>query len=60
MKKYYTKEAKESAVKQIAKLIDVVMTARGDVINYCDATAIVEILAERKKDIEKELEQVHP
>lgn len=57
MKKYYTKQARESAVKRITELIDVVMTARGDVINYLDAGAIVEILAECKNDIEKEIEQ---
>lgn len=55
MKKYYTKQARESAVKRISELIDVVMTVRGDAINYLDARAIVEILAERKNDIEKEL-----
>lgn len=57
MKKYYTKQARESAVKRITELIDVVMTARGDVINYLDAGAIVEILAEGINSKEEALEK---
>ena len=56
MKKYYTVEAKQSKINQISKLIDVIMSTSGDVINYIDAKAIVEILADYKNDLEKEAE----
>lgn len=54
MKKYYTIEAKQSKINQISKLIDIIMSTSGDVINYLDARAIVEILADYKNDLEKE------
>lgn len=57
MKKYYTIEAKQSAINRITKLIDVVANAPGSVINYLDAGAIIEILAERKNDLEKEIKE---
>lgn len=55
MKKYYTNKARQSAVDQITKLIDVVATTRGDIVNYLDARAIIDILADRKEDLEKEI-----
>lgn len=55
MKKYYTVEAKQSKINQISKLIDVVMSTPGDIIEYLDARAIVEILADYKNDLEKEV-----
>lgn len=57
MKKYYTTEAKQSAINRITKLIDVVANAPGDVIDYLDSGAIIEILAERKNDLEAELKE---
>lgn len=56
MTKYYTNEARQSAVNRITKLIDVVATAPGNVIDYLDAKAIIDILAERREDIEKEID----
>ena len=53
MKKYYTVEAKSSKINQISKLIDVIMSTPGDIIDYLDARAIVEILADYKNDLEK-------
>ena len=58
MTKYYTKEAKQSVINKITKLIDVVATAPGNVIGYTDAKAIIDILAERREDLEKELSEV--
>lgn len=55
MTKYYTNEAKQSAVNKITKLIDVIATAPGNVIEFTDAKAIIDILAERREDLEKEL-----
>lgn len=55
MIKYYTTEAKKSAVDTITHLIDVIATAPGNVINYTDAHRIIEILADRRDDLEKEL-----
>lgn len=57
MKKYYTTEAKQSAINRITKLIDVVANAPGNVIDYLDSGAIIEILAERKNDLEKEIKE---
>lgn len=57
MKKYYTTEAKQSAINRITKLIDVVANAPGNVIDYLDSGAIIEILAERKNDLEAELKE---
>lgn len=55
MTKYYTNEARQSAVNRITKLIDVIAKAPGNVIEYTDAKAIIDILAERREDLEKEL-----
>ena len=56
MKKYYTNEARKSAVEHITKLIDKIATTPGNVISYFDARAIIEILADRKNDLEKEIQ----
>lgn len=55
MTRYYTDEARQSAVNKITKLIEVVATAPGNVIDYLDAKAIIDILAERREDLEKEI-----
>ena len=55
MTKYFTNEARQSAVNRITKLIEVVATAPGNVIDYLDAKAIIDILAERREDLEKEI-----
>ena len=55
MTKYYTNEAKQSAINRITELIDVIATASGNIIEYTDAKAIIDILAERREDLEKEL-----
>ena len=57
MTKYYTNEAKQSAVNRITKLIDVIATAPGNVIEYTDAKAIIDILAERREDLKKEIDK---
>lgn len=56
MKKYYTDKARQSAIDHLTKLIEVVATTRGDVIDYLDARAIIEVLADRKEDLIKEIE----
>ena len=55
MKKYYTNEARQSAIDNIKKLIEIVATTPGNVIGYLDARAITDILAERREDLEKEI-----
>ena len=55
MIKYYTTEAKQSAIDTITHLIDVIATAPGNVINYTDAHRIIDILADRRGDIEKDM-----
>lgn len=56
MNKYYTDEARKSAIKEIDRLIEIVMTAPGDVIDYLSAGRIVEILAQRKSEIASEIQ----
>lgn len=56
MKKYYTVEAKQSKINQISRLIDVIMSTPGDIINYLDARAIVGILVDYRNELEKEAE----
>lgn len=55
MTKYFTKEAKQSKIKNLTHLITVVSTAPGNVINYTDAAAIIKVLAEYREELEKEL-----
>ena len=55
MTKYYTNEARQSAIDKITKLIDVVARTPGNYIEYTDAKVIIDILAERREDLEKQL-----
>ena len=57
MKKYLANEARQSAIDHLTKLIEVVATTRGDVIDYLDARAIIEVLADRREDLEKEIKE---
>ena len=56
MKKLYTNKARKSEIERITQLINTIATTPGNVIGYLDARAIIEILADRKDDLLKEIE----
>ena len=56
MKKLYTNKARKSEIDRITQLISTVATTPGNVIGYFDARAIIEILADRKDALLKEIE----
>ena len=55
MKKLYTDEARKSEIEKITRLINTIVTTPGNAIDYLEARAIIEILADRKDDIIREL-----
>lgn len=55
MKKLYTNEARKSEIEKITRLINTIATTPGNAIDYLEARAIIEILADRKDDLLKEI-----
>ena len=51
---YYSQQARHSAMDRIQELCAKVAEIPGNVLNYNDATAIVNYLSDYRKEIEKE------
>lgn len=49
-----TQEARESAVAEINRLIEVVNNIPGNQLSFCDASSITKFLSEYKNEIKKE------
>lgn len=57
MKKFYqTNKARESAIKEITRQIDVLMSMKTSELDYGDCRAIVKNLCDLREAIEKEMD----
>jgi hypothetical protein len=54
---YLTNEARESAIKEITRQIDVLLSMKTSELGYCDCRAIVKNLCDLREAIQREIEK---